>query len=71
MPRRRAIAVSAVARSTPPPPKPDLGWCPVCGEPGETRSQRQGGIDSCTLGHQYPSCDAVRVPPEQQPEGQH
>jgi hypothetical protein len=70
MSRRRAVAVSAVASAA----APDLGWCPVCGERGETRSQRQGGIDSCTLGHQYPSCDAVRVPPPPQPpqpEGQH
>ena len=67
---RRQTSASAVARPMPPPPPapaaPDLGWCPVCGEPGETRSARQYGTDTCRLGHIYPSVDAVRCPPEGQ-----
>ncbi len=56
MSRRRAVAVSAVASAA--PPAPDLGFCPVCGEPGETRSPRQFGNDTCRMGHIYPSADA-------------
>lgn len=55
---RRQTSASAVASPAPKTSSPDYGFCPVCGEPGETRERRPFGNDTCRLGHLYPSKDA-------------
>lgn len=35
------------------------GFCPHCGEPGETRERRPNGNDTCKDGHVYPSSKAL------------
>lgn len=41
------------------------GYCPVCGNPGVDRERRLNGNDRCSLGHCYPSADALRQGPAQ------
>jgi hypothetical protein len=31
----------------------ELGFCPVCHSPGETRERRPDGYDTCEKGHKY------------------
>lgn len=35
------------------------GYCPECGEPGESRQRLINGNDRCIMGHSYPSSDAL------------
>ena len=40
------------------------GYCPQCGEPGESRQRCLNGNDRCIMGHSYPSSDALKERPE-------
>lgn len=39
------------------------GYCPQCGEPGESRLRSLNGNDICIMGHSYPSSDALKDRP--------
>lgn len=38
------------------------GYCPRCGERGQSRERRPNGVDRCASGHTYPSGDSVPFP---------